>query len=192
MKDESDSLLGGAGPPPPPPQRNFIGRMIDAAMRIISRTPAAPAPVVTPTSRSADALLAMAAALVIAGVLGHHYVYPLIDDPIQRQVWQYVLGGVTGAVLFATAGYALSRILAALDALTVAGRLLVVACFWMSLEDAQMAACGMDSYGILVTGDWSGLCRQRWGDAPYRIALYVISLALAVYYTQRGRHARSI
>lgn len=192
MKEDTDSLLGGAGPPPPPPKRSFIGQMIDAAMRNTSRTPAAPPPAATPTSRSADALLAMAAALVITGVLGHHYVYPLIDDPIQRQVWQYVLGGVTGAVLFAAAGYALARVLAALDALTVAGRLLVVACLWMALEDAQMAVCGIDAYGILVIGDWSGLCRQRWGDAPYRIALYVISLALAVYYTQRGRHARSV
>lgn len=191
MKDESDSLLGGAGPPPPPPKRSFIGTMIDAAARITGRAPAAPT-AATPTSRSADALLAMAAALVMAGVLGHHYVYPLIDDPIQRQVWQYVLGGVTGALLFATAGYALSRILAALDALTVAGRLLVVGCFWMALEDAQMAMCGIDAYGILVTGDWSGLCRERFGDAPYRIALYAVTVALAVYYTWRGRHARSI
>ncbi len=133
-----------------------------------------------------------AAAIVFAAVLVEHFAYYLITpDPVGRTVWFYVLGGFTGAVVYGLSGISLARLLASVDALTVWSRLLVVGCLWMAVEDLQVGLCGLESYGIVSRDSFSGLCSDRWGDAPYRVILYVGGIALAVFAIWQQPHART-
>lgn len=106
------------------------------------------------------------------------YFYMLADTPVLRQEWFYVTQGMTCSVL---AGYAARK-----TSHAVAG----MALWWLCVEEAQVAVCGIGSYGIPVPAA-SGLCVERFGPISYAVGMSICVAYLIWKHTcstRNGRH----
>lgn len=61
---------------------------------------------------------------------------------------------------------------------------------WLAWEQAQVAVCGIGSYGLQVPSNFSGLCAVQYGRGAYLIGSAVVVIAAFVYIGRRSRGNR--
>ena len=119
----------------------------------------------------------MSAALAFALAILANVVYLAASPGEGQQVAHYV---TSGAALCVAAVWL---------CVTVRSPVARIAFAWLAWEQAQVAICGIGSYGIMVGADVSGLCAAQYGrDAYLAGAATAIIAALAhAWSRRRGR-----
>lgn len=112
-----------------------------------------------------------AAAAMLIAVLAS-VAYLAAGTPEARAEWHYV---TSGAALMCCAVWLM---------MTVRSPVAKVGLAWLAWEQLQVAACGIDSYGLDVPMG-SGLCAVQYGNGPYLLALALALMCLPLLRKKR-------
>lgn len=106
--------------------------------------------------------------------------YLLADTPESRHAWHYVTSGAALAIAAVWLAVRLRNPFAS------------VGLAWLAWEQAQVAACGVGGYGLVVPIDVSGLCAYRYGATAYLIgcACAIMAAFVVIWSRSRARSAR--
>lgn len=104
--------------------------------------------------------------------------YLMADDPVARQMWNYVTSGLGLAIGSVWLIAVLRNPFAS------------VGLAWIAWEQAQVAVCGVYSYELPVPMNVSGLCAYRYGTTAYLIGCACAIMAAFAVIWSRNR-ARS-